>query len=758
MRPSSKGKPVTCPACKAELRYQPDQATIVCGFCARSFRIHRPNKDDKLKAASSSKEASIPALNVRVRESGSCENMPESKSKDAKMSQEARPRSDSRGRIARSTRSIETVEASSSNDACSSSSSSSGRGRRGSVDKDRNSVSNIQSDEGIRKLVRLMAQGSNFIQYKSDGTNVFRTSVSLYYDVQSEGSGLGCLFWCPAGIRIFDSTNSLLLDSIKEMTIGKQSPALQSKAASKAEQHHCFSIIGDHMSLDLEAESRGKLAVWLSGIHRLLTTARRVQFQSISEAEPESDLAREHTFIRWEIDRSGVVRSAEVVIAYRPGARLGALHWQSSSNSGSMPLHTITELCIGKNDQTFQRPECGSIDPLRCFTLYARDSVSLSLEAPDSRTRTTWLNGIHRILTEAGQMKPTRVAKPVAKPAAPAPPPVVAVVSEPHMTVPMVSLPSELRLGDINPSDIFKLLAFIGKGTYGRVYKAKDNRDGSIVALKVLECDSETLGDIQKEVHILQECKSPHVVALKGVFRLKNTVYIAMEYCAVGSLSDMMLVCRCTLSEKQIAAVMKMTLQGLSFLHSRKIIHRDVKAANILVNEEGQCKLADFGVSTVASTLSRKLTLIGSPFWMAPEVIKGAQYDEKADIWSLGITAIELACGHPPLSDMHPMTAMYQIPTIASPTLPDPSSWTSHFHNFVQMCVQKDHSQRPSAAKLIQHSFFAVTDMQDGVMAFVNQCLVEMKCHRDLEAAANPQEQGRMVAGGPLAGSTLTYR
>ena len=149
-----------------------------------------------------------------------------------------------------------------------------------------------------------------------------------------------------------------------------------------------------------------------------------------------------------------------------------------------------------------------------------------------------------------------------------------------------------------------------------------------------------------------------------------------------------------------------MSLEGLKYLHSVNIIHRDIKAANILVNDNGECKLADFGVSAeIATTLSRKQTVIGTPNWMAPEVIKASAYDEKADIWSLGITAIELAVGQPPHSDVHPMTAMFKIPTSPSPTLPYPERWTRGFHSFVNQCLQKDLSRRPSANQLLDVRF-----------------------------------------------------
>lgn len=197
-----------------------------------------------------------------------------------------------------------------------------------------------------------------------------------------------------------------------------------------------------------------------------------------------------------------------------------------------------------------------------------------------------------------------------------------------------------------------------------------------------------------------------------------------MEFCAAGSLSDMMAICRETLTEPQIACVMKMSLEGLKYLHARRIIHRDVKAANVLVTDSGDCKLADFGVSSdIVTTLSRKQTVIGTPNWMAPEVIKASAYNDRADIWSLGITAIELAVGQPPHSDVHPMTAMFNIPTAPPPTLPYPEKWSKAFHSFIHVCLQKDPNRRPTAAQLLEkHPFILQAGGSEVIMEFVDKC------------------------------------
>jgi serine/threonine protein kinase len=266
------------------------------------------------------------------------------------------------------------------------------------------------------------------------------------------------------------------------------------------------------------------------------------------------------------------------------------------------------------------------------------------------------------------------------------------------------------------------------------------------VGLKLLEYDADSIRDIESEVEILKTCKSPFIVELVGVFIKGKTIWIAMEFCGAGSLADIMAVCQTTLSEAQVAAVMKMSLYGLEYLHAQNIIHRDIKAANVLVTDTGECKLADFGVSAeIQVTLSRKQTVIGTPNWMAPEVITESAYDQRADIWSLGIVAIELALGEPPHSNVHPMTAMFKIPTSAPPTLPADRGYSQDFHGFVRACLQKDPTMRPSATHLLQHPFVrAVADpCSAAILDIVNRTQTEMKSFRDLEQSAVPGQTMR---------------
>ncbi|KAG1693989.1 hypothetical protein DVH05_022007 [Phytophthora capsici] len=263
-----------------------------------------------------------------------------------------------------------------------------------------------------------------------------------------------------------------------------------------------------------------------------------------------------------------------------------------------------------------------------------------------------------------------------------------------------------------NPEEVYEVLERIGEGSYGKVYKAVNKANAEVVALKVVPVESEDRGEfdeLTREIRILERCESPFVVHYRGSFSYESQLWIAMEFCAAGSLADLhVLRRRLVLSEAEIAAVCANVALGLAHLHSRGLIHRDIKAGNLLLNGDGVTKLADFGVSAqLTATVGKRRTVIGTPFWMAPEVIQEAQYDCKADLWSLGITALELAEGEPPLAHMHPMRAIFLIPNRAPPELREPTKYSAEFRDFLAVCLKKDPQERSSAENLLRHPFIA---------------------------------------------------
>ncbi|KAJ3057492.1 hypothetical protein HK097_004013 [Rhizophlyctis rosea] len=268
-----------------------------------------------------------------------------------------------------------------------------------------------------------------------------------------------------------------------------------------------------------------------------------------------------------------------------------------------------------------------------------------------------------------------------------------------------------------DPDQLYELLEHIGTGSYGEVFKAKVKATDELAAVKVVKLEAgEELDEVLNEVNFLRDCIHDNVVSYVGCYMKKGTVkgqkhvWIVMEFCGGGSVEAAYKGLRGPLTEREISAVLRQALQGLAFLHSCNKIHRDIKCGNILMNENGQIKLADFGVSAnLTRTFSKRNTFIGTPYWMAPEVItseqEGTHYDSKADIWSFGITAIEMAEVSPPMFDLHPMRVLFMIPKNDPPTLKKKDNWSEKFHDFLRVCLEKDPDKRPSAQDLLQHPF-----------------------------------------------------
>ncbi|KAK5576892.1 hypothetical protein RB653_001829 [Dictyostelium firmibasis] len=257
-----------------------------------------------------------------------------------------------------------------------------------------------------------------------------------------------------------------------------------------------------------------------------------------------------------------------------------------------------------------------------------------------------------------------------------------------------------------DPQTIYHIQERLGKGSFGQVFKAVHIANGKVVAIKIISLDDqEAIKDVRKEISILAECNDPNIVQYFGSYFKDHQLWIVMEYCGGGSVSDLLQVIE-TISEDEIALICREALKGLNYLHEFKKIHRDIKGGNILLNDKGEVKLADFGVSAqLFNTFSKRNTFVGTPYWMAPEVIQENKYDGKADVWSLGITAIEMAEGLPPNSNVHPMRVIFMIPREESPALMDKNIWSERFQNFISKCLTKDPAERPTAKELLNHEF-----------------------------------------------------
>ncbi|PXF45764.1 Serine/threonine-protein kinase svkA [Gracilariopsis chorda] len=255
-------------------------------------------------------------------------------------------------------------------------------------------------------------------------------------------------------------------------------------------------------------------------------------------------------------------------------------------------------------------------------------------------------------------------------------------------------------------ADMYEKLECIGKGTFGEVFKGRELSTGKIVALKLIDLEKmdEEIDVIQREIEVMRQISNPYVVQYHTSLMQGSTLWIIMEFMSAGSLKELIDGVG-PLPEDAVATVMKALCKGLDYVHKGHKLHRDIKAANILLNDHGDVKLADFGVAgQMTTTIRQRNTMVGSPFWMAPEVVQKSLYDEKADIWSMGITGIELAEGLPPYATEHPFRALFLIPKNPPPRV-EGTQFSKSFKDFIALCLKKNPTERPSAEQLLQHPF-----------------------------------------------------
>lgn len=308
-----------------------------------------------------------------------------------------------------------------------------------------------------------------------------------------------------------------------------------------------------------------------------------------------------------------------------------------------------------------------------------------------------------------------------------------------------------------NPEDLFTLLYPIGNGGFGKVYKAIHNSSKLIFAVKIIDytkgCNNDKSNicfnykSIQQETSVMRLInESNYIIKYYGSYysRQSNSIWLILEYCSSGSAVDLMLSMGRTLSEVEVSTIMKMVLKGLIHIHKINLIHRDIKGANIMLSEDGYAKLGDFGVGIQMTDDEYRTSKKGSPYWMSPQVILNRNYDMKTDIWSLGITCMELVEGEPPYGDLKPEEVMEKIaksPPKACDII-DVKEHTEDFINFIDLCLEIDPKKRPSADMLIKHPF--ITKLAKGreyLEQLIEQHIEEVEKFRcDKEEYLNSKE------------------
>uniref|UniRef100_A0A4W3GIX4 STE20-like kinase a n=1 Tax=Callorhinchus milii TaxID=7868 RepID=A0A4W3GIX4_CALMI len=311
-----------------------------------------------------------------------------------------------------------------------------------------------------------------------------------------------------------------------------------------------------------------------------------------------------------------------------------------------------------------------------------------------------------------------------------------------------------------NPEETWDIIGELGDGAFGKVYKAQNKQTGILAAAKVIETKSEEeLEDYIVEIDILASCDHHNIVKLLDAFYYDNKLWILIEFCGGGAVDAVMLELERALTEPQIRVICRQTLEALIYLHDNKVIHRDLKAGNILLTLDGDVKLADFGVSAKNTrTVQRRDSFIGTPYWMAPEVVmcetsKDRPYDYKADIWSLGITMIEMAQMEPPHHELNPMRVLLKIAKAEPPSLAQPSRWSHEFSDFLRKSLEKNTEVRWSAQQLLQHPFVVNVTGSKPVRELIAEAKAEVT--EEIEESKEYEEEEEAETPGVSIGSSI---
>ncbi|KAJ2722160.1 Protein kinase [Coemansia sp. Benny D115] len=261
-----------------------------------------------------------------------------------------------------------------------------------------------------------------------------------------------------------------------------------------------------------------------------------------------------------------------------------------------------------------------------------------------------------------------------------------------------------------DPKVLYSKVKKIGQGASGNVYMARSIRSGELVAIKQMDLEKQPKKDlIINEILVMRESKHKNIVNFIDSFLHRGDLWVVMEYMEGGSLTDV--VTNNLMTEGQIATVCRETLEGLEHLHSKGVIHRDIKSDNVLLSMNGDIKLTDFGFcAQLTESMAKRTTMVGTPYWMSPEVVMRKEYGPKVDVWSLGIMAIEMVEGEPPYLNENPLRALYLIATTGTPKIQNPESLSPVFRDFLDQALEVSAEKRPNATELLRHPFLQKAD------------------------------------------------
>eukprot|EP00045_Choanoeca_perplexa_P002078 m.22947 g.22947 ORF g.22947 m.22947 type:complete len:490 (-) comp11308_c0_seq1:77-1546(-) len=390
-------------------------------------------------------------------------------------------------------------------------------------------------------------------------------------------------------------------------------------------------------------------------------------------------------------------------IARNPQAMVDVLGFFTETSGGGGPQATVQTKYMGADERPREdkpSPQVNGGKPAA-----ASAGPSASSPAPPIVARPDF--------TKSAATKP--IAKPAAAPERPPPPassdkPAGDVKKRDKSKKKMSDEEVLRRLRDIvNPEDPtgrFTDLRKIGQGASGTVFTATDATSGKAIAIKQMNLAQQPKKElIINEILVMREYHQDNIVNYVDSFLVSDTeLWVVMEFLAGGSLTDV--VTETILNEGQIAAICRECLKALEFLHDRSVIHRDIKSDNVLLGMDGAVKLTDFGFcAQLANEMNKRSTMVGTPYWMAPEVVTRKQYGPKVDIWSLGIMAIEMIEGEPPYLNENPLRALYLIATNGTPELQNPDQLSDVFKDFLSRCLDMSVDKRGSASELLQHDF-----------------------------------------------------